>query len=129
MRLLKLAIQAMQNAHVPYSRFKVGAAIKSNRNKFYSGCNVENAAYPQSLCAEAGVVSAMVAGGCKLISEVLIVSDSKSLIVPCGACRQKLLEFSNSETKVLLAKTSGVENILTLHELLPFSFDKTYLND
>ena len=126
--LLKLAVDAMKNAYVPYSEFRVGVAILSTKNKFYFGCNVENAAYPQGLCAEAGAISSMIAGGCILISEVLVVSVSDKLIVPCGGCRQKLLEFSNSQTRIHLAVPTEIKKTMSMNELLPFSFDKTYLD-
>ena len=126
--LHSLAVNVMGNAYVPYSKFKVGVAIKSVNNKYYAGCNVENAAYPQGICAEAGAISAMVAGGCGLISEVLVVSEGDRLIVPCGGCRQKLLEFSKSDTRILLATITKIEKILSISDLLPFSFDKRFLN-
>ena len=125
--LHSLAIDIMRNAYVPYSNFRVGVSIKSVNNRFYVGCNVENAAYPQGVCAEAGAISSMISGGCKLISEVLVVSEGERLIVPCGGCRQKLLEFSNEDTRVLLATTSKIEKNLSIEDLLPFSFDKTFL--
>ena len=125
--LHSLAIKVMKNAYVPYSNFKVGVSIKSVNNKFYVGCNVENAAYPQGVCAEAGAIAAMIAGGCKLVSQVLIVSEGDRLIVPCGGCRQKLLEFSNKDTRVLLATISKIEKDLSVEDLLPFSFDKSFL--
>ena len=126
--LLKLAVDAMNNAYVPYSKFRVGVAILSTKNKFYFGCNVENAAYPQGLCAEAGAISSMVSGGCIVISEVLVVSEGNKLIVPCGGCRQKLLEFSSLETRIHLATPTEIKKTLSMDQLLPFSFDKTYLN-
>ena len=126
--LLKLAVDAMKNAYVPYSKFRVGVAILSKENKFYFGCNVENAAYPQGLCAESGAISSMISGGCMMISEVLVVSEGSQLIVPCGGCRQKLLEFSSSETRIHLATRTEIKKTLSMDELLPFSFDKTYLN-
>ena len=125
--LHSLAIDIMRNAYVPYSNFRVGVSIKSVNNRFYVGCNVENAAYPQGVCAEAGAISSMISGGCKLILEVLVVSEGDRLIVPCGGCRQKLLEFSNEDTRVLLATTSKIEKNLSIEDLLPFSFDKTFL--
>ena len=126
--LHNLANDVLRNAHVPYSNFRVGVSIRSITNKYYVGCNVENAAYPQGVCAEASAISAMVAGGCKLISEVLVVSEGNKLVVPCGGCRQKLLEFSNSDTRVLLATTLKIEKNLSIDDLLPFSFDKSFLN-
>ena len=126
--LHSLAINIMKNSYVPYSNFRVGVAIKSANNKFYSGCNVENAAYPQGVCAEAGAISSMVAGGCNLISEVLVVSEGEQLIVPCGGCRQKILEFADPNTQIFLATTQKIERNLSIDELLPFSFDKTFLS-
>ena len=126
--LLDLAVNVMKNAYVPYSNFKVGVSIQSTANRYYVGCNVENAAYPQGSCAETGAISAMVAGGCHLISRILVVSEGPKLIVPCGGCRQKLLEFSNSETRVLLANESLVKQNLSIDELLPLSFDNSFLN-
>ena len=125
--LLNLAIEVMKNAYVPYSKFKVGVSIKSTKKKFYVGCNVENAAYPQGVCAEASAISSMVAGGCNSISKVLIVSEGEQLIVPCGGCRQKLLEFSTIGTQILLATTARIERKISIDELLPFSFDKSFL--
>ena len=125
--LHSLALDVIKNAYVPYSNFRVGVSIKSSNNKFYVGCNVENAAFPQGVCAEAGAISSMVAGGCNLISEVLILSQGNQLIVPCGGCRQKLLEFSNADTKVFLASHLKIEKHLSIEDLLPFSFDRTFL--
>ena len=126
--LHRLAVDAMKNAYAPYSTYKVGASIKSSNHKFYAGCNVENAAYPQGLCAEAGAIASMITGGCRIISDVLIVSEGQELVVPCGGCRQKLLEFSNQETTILLASYSKIEKKLSIEDLLPLSFDKTFLN-
>ena len=125
--LHSLAIGAMKNAYVPYSKFRVVAAIKSIKGKFYVGCNVENAAFPQGFCAETGAIAAMVSGGCKLIDEILVVSESSKLIVPCGGCRQKLREFSTAETRVFLATKSKIEKTLLINDLLPFSFDRSFL--
>ena len=126
--LHNMAVNVMKNAYVPYSNFQVGVALKSTNDKFYTGCNVENAAYPQGVCAEAGAISAMVAGGCNRISEVLIVSGGKRLIVPCGGCRQKLLEFSDANTRILLVTVSKVQKNLSIEELLPYAFNETFLN-
>ena len=126
--LHNMAVNVMKNAYVPYSDFQVGVALKSTNDKFYTGCNVENAAYPQGICAEAGAISAMVAGGCNRISEALIVSGGKRLIVPCGGCRQKLLEFSDANTRILLATVSKVQKNLSIEELLPYAFNETFLN-
>ena len=129
MKLFKLAGLVMEKAYTPYSNFKVGVAILSVNGNLYRGCNVENAAYPQGLCAEAGAISAMVAGGCYKIREILIRAEAPKLIVPCGGCRQKIKEFSDEETIVHLADSFGIQKTLTVESLLPFSFDESYLQN
>ena len=125
--LFEKALITMNNAYVPYSNFRVGASILSDDNKLYVGCNVENAAYPQGLCAEAGAIAAMISGGSKTISKILVVANSKNLITPCGGCRQKLSEFSTQETYIFLADMSGIKKKLKLFELLPVAFDINFL--
>ena len=120
--LLNLAKSAAKNAYAPYSNFHVGAAILSDSNKFYSGCNVENISFPVGTCAEAGAIAAMFAGGDKKIKEILIYAASNTLITPCGACRQRIAEFSNPETLIHLANNEGIKKTLTIQELLPYTF-------
>ena len=92
--ILELSHSMMLNAYAPYSNFSVGAAILSEGNRLFGGCNVENAAYPEGTCAEAGAISAMIAGGCKTIKEIYVISQSENIVSPCGGCRQKIREFS-----------------------------------
>ena len=92
--LFEKARAVRENAHAPYSKFKVGAAVRTVTGKEFVGCNVENSAYPQGTCAEAGAIAAMIAAGEKEIAEICIVADSPSPVSPCGGCRQKLAEFS-----------------------------------
>ena len=125
--LFEKALMVMDNAYAPYSNFRVGVSILSDDNKVYLGCNVENAAYPQGLCAEAGAIAAMISGGSKTISKILVVADSKNLITPCGGCRQKLSEFSTKDTSIFLADMSGIKKKLKLFELLPGAFDSNFL--
>ena len=122
LELLHLAAASAHNAYAPYSRFAVGAAILSSNGNFYSGCNVENISYPVGTCAEAGAISAMINGGDKTISEILIYAESSTLITPCGACRQRIAEFSQPNTLVQLANPDGIIQSLTIKELLPHSF-------
>ena len=82
-----------ENAHAPYSRFKVGAAVRAASGQVYVGCNVENVAYPEGTCAEAGAIAAMVAAGEKRLTAVAVIADSPAPVPPCGGCRQKLAEF------------------------------------
>lgn len=120
--LWQLAKKAFDNAYCPYSKFAVGAAIRTDKNNFYAGCDVENVAYPDGTCAETGAIAAMAAGGDRRIAEILILADGTSLITPCGACRQRIKEFSTPETLVHLADLGGIRKTLTIDELLPFSF-------
>src|SRR3954453_22609442 len=92
MTLLEIALAARANAHAPYSGFKVGAAIRCPDGSSFAGCNVENVAYPQGTCAEAGAIAAMVAAGRTAIAEVWVVAEGPQTVTPCGGCRQKLAE-------------------------------------
>ena len=121
-QLLTFARQAHTRAYAPYSKLKVGAAIEADDGNIYCGCNVENISYPCGTCAEAGAIAAMICGGGKKIRKILITSDSNILITPCGACLQRILEFSTSETQILLTDNSEVKRILTISELLPTAF-------
>jgi len=121
--LLDIAKAAQQNAHAPYSGFRVGASLLANDKQSYGGCNVENAAYPLGQCAEAGAISAMILGGGTQINELLIVSPNKDFCPPCGGCRQKIAEFADPHTLVHLASSEGKIKTLTFQALLPFAFD------
>ena len=90
MLLIEAAAKVRANAYAPYSRFKVGAAIRGASGAVYVGCNVENAAYPEGTCAEAGAIAAMVAAGEARIAEVAVIADSPDPVAPCGGCRQRL---------------------------------------
>lgn len=127
MLLFDAALAARANAHAPYSGFKVGAAIRCSDGSVYSGCNVENAAYPEGTCAEAGAVAAMVAAGRRQIAEVLVVADSPEPITPCGGCRQKLAEFAEPETPVASANLDGERQRMTMAQLLPGAFAARHL--
>jgi cytidine deaminase len=120
--LLKLAKQMRARAYAPYSRFKVGAAVRAKSGRIYGGCNVENAAYPVGSCAEANAIAAMAAGGDREIAEILVIGGGKSLITPCGACRQRLREFAGEKAKVHLCRLDGSGRTMTLAKLLPLSF-------
>ena len=123
-RLIELSYEMRLNAYAPYSNFSVGAAILSENDKLFGGCNVENAAYPEGTCAEAGAISAMIAGGCKTIKEIYIVSKSENIVSPCGGCRQKIREFSSDQTKIFLCNIKWDYKLFSLNELLPFSFSE-----
>ncbi|RBP81141.1 cytidine deaminase [Marinomonas rhizomae] len=120
--LFELAQSAMNKAYVPYSRFHVGAAILTANGKLYSGCNVENAAFPEGTCAEAGAIASMVLGGDTLIKDIYVIGKGEELVTPCGGCRQKIREFSSADTMIHICGEDGVRKSLTMNELLPFSF-------
>lgn len=120
--LFKAAQKVRENAHAPYSNFKVGAAILAGNDKIYVGCNVENAAYPEGLCAEAGAIAALIADGEKKIRQVCIVGAGQAPVTPCGGCRQKLREFGGPDLSVLVGDLKGIVARFTLEALLPHSF-------
>jgi cytidine deaminase len=122
LKMFKAAKNVRKKAHVPYSKFKVGAALLTENNKIIIGCNVENAAYPQSQCAEASAVGNLVSQGYKSIKEVLVVGSGKLLCSPCGACRQRIREFASLKTPVHICNINGHLKTSTLGELLPDSF-------
>lgn len=128
MSLLEAALKVRENAYVPYSRFKVGAALMARSGAVHVGCNVENVAYPQGTCAEAGAIAAMVAAGDTEITEVCVVADAPSPVPPCGGCRQKLAEFSGSDVQVTMATTDGQTLTMTMAELLPGAFTPRHMS-
>lgn len=124
MSLLEAARAVRENAHAPYSAFKVGAAIRAASGRVHVGCNVENAAYPQGSCAEAGAIAAMVAAGDTVIGEVCVIADAAEPVPPCGGCRQRLSEFAGPDVPVTMATTGGRTLTLTMAELLPLAFSR-----
>lgn len=120
--LLSLAQTAAARAYCPYSHFPVGAAVLSAAGNLYAGCNVENIAFPEGSCAETGAIAAMIAGGDRTIAEILIYAPAANLITPCGGCRQRIAEFSTPDTLIHLAGPNGIEQTLTLKQLLPGRF-------
>lgn len=120
--LFAAASSAQPRAYAPYSRFKVGAALLADDGAIYSGCNVENASYPVGVCAEAGAISAMIAGGGRAIRALLVLGDGDELVTPCGACRQRIREFAAQETPIAIAGSNGVRARFSVAELLPASF-------
>ena len=121
-KLFKVAKDVRDKAHVPYSKFKVGAAFLAEGDTIISGCNVENAAYPQSQCAEASAIGNLVANGFKKIKEVVVIGSGDLLCSPCGGCRQRLREFASLDVNIHMCNTNGHIKTSTLEELLPDSF-------
>jgi cytidine deaminase len=120
--LLEAARAALLNAHAPYSRFRVGACVRTASGRLYAGCNVENASYGLTECAETIAIGAMVAAGDRDITEVVIVTERDEPCPPCGRCRQQLAEFARPHAQVHLCGPDGVRLTTTLGELLPLAF-------
>ena len=121
-RLFAAASAAMERAYAPYSKFQVGAAILAENGQIYSGCNVENAAYPNGTCAEAGAIAAMVRDGARQIREIVVIARGDKLCTPCGGCRQRIREFAAPEARVHVCGPEGMRRTFTRDELLPASF-------
>ena len=120
--LFDLAKAAQAKAYAPYSHFPVGAALRAADGRLFSGCNVENAAYPLGLCAEASAIAAMVSAGARRIEAILVLGPGRDKITPCGACRQRIAEFSDDKTLIYCADGDGGHAAFSLDDLLPHSF-------
>ncbi len=119
--LVERARQVRENAHAPYSQFRVGAALRTPSGKVYAGCNVENASYGATSCAERSAVAAMVAAGEREITAIAVFTDADPPGMPCGICRQVLLEFGRPGTEIVAASPRDLRRI-TLERLLPEPF-------
>jgi len=122
MTLIDEAIRVRANAYAPYSGFKVGAALRAGSGAVFTGCNVENAAYPEGTCAEAGAIAAMIAAGETRIAAILVIADSPTPVAPCGGCRQKIAEFAGPDVVVTMATMARETADVTVRELLPGAF-------
>ncbi len=121
--LIQSAANAYQNAYAPYSHFHVGAAVLDEHGHVHTGCNVENAAYPSGSCAEEQAIGSMVVGGGRRIREIVIIGKSEEPITPCGACRQRIRELGDEQTRIHICDIDrGHVRTFTIEELLPESF-------
>lgn len=125
--LLRAARLAYTRAYAPYSDFPVGAAVLDEHGVVHAGCNVENVAYPQGVCAEAGALSAMILAGGRRARAVVVVGTGGEWITPCGGCRQKLREFCDLDTPIMTASDTAVGPQYTLEQLMPHSFGPEHL--
>ena len=125
--LIAAARSARAQAYAPYSRFAVGAALLDEQGRIHAGCNVENAAYPQSQCAEASAIAHLVLAGGRRIVAVAVVGVASQPVTPCGGCRQRLREFAGDDCPVWVADLDTVRARLTLGALLPHSFGPAHL--
>ena len=125
--LFAAARQAQASAYAPYSRFRVGAALRTADGHVFCGGNVENAAYPEGWCAETSAIAAMAAAGGRKIAEICVIGDGDALCTPCGGCRQRIREFADERTLVHVAGPEGVRATFRLAALLPESFGPEHL--
>ena len=128
-RLVQTARDARLRAHAPYSNFAVGAALLDEQGRLHAGANIENAAYPQGLCAEAAALAHLVMAGGQRIVAAVVVGTGAQPVTPCGGCRQKLREFAGPELPVVVADLHTIRARHTLGELLPHSFGPDHLQD
>lgn len=120
--LFEAAVAARDNAHAPYSRFHVGAAVLSESGTIHAGCNVEIASFPEGWCAETTAISKLVSAGEKAIRAVVVIAEGERLTTPCGGCRQRLAEFAAPDTPVHVGSPAGIRRVFTMGELLPAGF-------
>ncbi len=126
--LMAVAQTVRTQAHAPYSRFAVGAAVLDEQGRMHAGCNVENAAYPQGWCAEASAIAAMVAAGGQRIMAIAVSAQAAQPVPPCGGCRQKIREFADDDCAIFVTGAQGgLRATFTLGQLLPFAFGPEYL--
>jgi cytidine deaminase len=128
-QLVQDAIAARETAYVPYSKFKVGAALLSEDGTVYKGCNIENASFGLTNCAERTAVFKAVSEGKRKFNAIAIVADTEGPVSPCGACRQVLAEFLDQNSKVFLSNLNGNIYETTVQELLPGAFKSGDMND
>ena len=122
--IISKALEARENAYVPYSNFKVGAAVITEDGSVYTGCNIENASYGATNCAERTAIFKAVSEGHKRIKAIAVVGDTKNYTYPCGICRQVIEEFAEENIKILVVKNESDYLVKTLEEILPGAFSK-----
>jgi cytidine deaminase len=125
-RLLEAALAARNNAHAPFSKFKVGAAIEDEAGRIFTGCNIENATYGLTLCAERVAVFKAISEGARRFTRIAVAADTDVLTPPCGACRQILWEFCG-DAELTLVNLQGKTETMRLKELFPRPFDASFL--
>jgi len=124
--LVHAAIAARNNAHAPYSHFLVGAALEDSEGRIHTGCNIENATYGLTVCAERIAMFKALSEGARKFRRIAVVANNKQLTPPCGACRQILWEFAG-DMEIILANLTGPAETLRLSAIFPRAFDATYL--
>ena len=127
MSLINEASAVRKNGYAPYSKFAVGAALKTTQGTIFKGINVENVAYPEGTCAEAGAIAAMCAAGEREIVEITVIADAPAPVPPCGGCRQKIAEFAGPDVVVTMSTMDGMVLQMTMAELLPGRFTADHM--
>lgn len=127
--MLKIAMETKQRAYAPYSKYLVGACILTENDKMFGGCNVENASYGLTICAESSAITRMIINGEKKIKALLVTGTGKEMCTPCGACRQRIREFVPLDTPIYLCDDKKILDVMTLDELLPKSFGPHHLTE
>ena len=131
-KLIRLALKARENAYAPYSNYMVGAAVLTGSGKIYTGCNIENASYGATNCAERTAIFKAVSEGERSVDTICIVGgksgeEPSSYAYPCGMCRQVIWEFGNDKTKIIVANSEDNFKVYSMKEILPFAFSKDNL--
>lgn len=121
-KMMQMAREMLKNSYSPYSNFPVGVCIQTPDGTLFSGCNVENASYSLTLCAEASAIARMVSAGQQQIKQVIVMGTGTELCAPCGACRQLLREFAAQDVLVHICDENSIRKTMTMGELLPVSF-------
>lgn len=127
--LLDAARNAAEHAYAPYSEFRVGAALSCETGEIIAGCNMENASYGLTICAERNAFAAAIAQGHRKFNNILVYTPLTTLVAPCGACRQVIAEFMPMDATVTLANDKGHSQTWTVEELLPAAFTPASLNE
>lgn len=125
--LFEMARAAMAKAHAPYSKFPVGAAIRTKAGTVHAGANIEVISYPEGWCAETTAIAHMVMAGGGEIAEIAVIAEKMAKCTPCGGCRQRLAEFGSASTRIHLCDGTGVVETVTLGALLPMAFESEAL--
>ncbi len=120
-QLIDAARRAREAAYAPYSNFKVGAAVLTAAGEIFSGCNIENASFGATICAERVAIFKAIAGGCRDLTYLVVIADTPEPVAPCGMCRQVLAEFS-PDCRIIMANLAGQKRLVNLKELLPLAF-------
>lgn len=126
--LIDISNRAKEFSYSPYSNFRVGAALLSKSGKYYTGTNVENSSYGLTNCAERTAVFKAISEGEKEFSKIVLTSDADDFITPCGACRQVMMEICGPDLEVIMCNANNETKVVKLKELLPYSFNKEYLD-